>query len=251
MKYLLFIVLLVGIIITAGCIGGNQNSAVTPTPQIVYVTVLVTPTPTIAQAQDPIIGVWRNSDSSGYDDRIRFNADGTFVGSFYSTIMKETYVYSGTWSAQGGNSYLVNGVAGTRETSNYIYDPARNAIYDTEYPPILLTPYLGNIAAASVSASIPASSSQSSSSSPIHFSGNGDDVRTFTATGTGLRVFSMSYSGQHNFAIKLLDSDGEWIELLVNTIGTYSGKKTARLSTGKYILDIIASGPWTIDISSI
>ena len=44
MKYLLFIVLLVGIIITAGCIGGNQNSAVTPTPQIVYVTVLVTQT---------------------------------------------------------------------------------------------------------------------------------------------------------------------------------------------------------------
>ena len=46
MKYLLFIVLLVAVIITAGCVGGNQNSAVTPTPQIVYVTVLVTPIPT-------------------------------------------------------------------------------------------------------------------------------------------------------------------------------------------------------------
>jgi hypothetical protein len=47
MKYLLFIVLLVAVVITAGCFSGNQNTPVTPTPQIVYVTVLVTPTPTI------------------------------------------------------------------------------------------------------------------------------------------------------------------------------------------------------------
>jgi len=45
MKYPLFIVLLVAVVIAAGCVGGNQNSAVTPTPQIVYVTVLVTVTP--------------------------------------------------------------------------------------------------------------------------------------------------------------------------------------------------------------
>ena len=47
MKYLLFVVLLVAILITAGCVGGNKETVVTPTPQIVYVTVLVTPTPTI------------------------------------------------------------------------------------------------------------------------------------------------------------------------------------------------------------
>ncbi|MDO9549689.1 MAG: hypothetical protein Q7J03_01825 [Methanoregula sp.] len=45
MKYLLFIVLLVAVLATAGCTGENQTPAVTPTPQIVYVTVLVTPTP--------------------------------------------------------------------------------------------------------------------------------------------------------------------------------------------------------------
>ena len=44
MKYLLFIVLLVAVLVTAGCTGGNKTPAVTPTPQIVYVTVLVTPT---------------------------------------------------------------------------------------------------------------------------------------------------------------------------------------------------------------
>ena len=46
MRYLLFLVLLVAMLITAGCTGGNQKPAVTPTPQVIYVTVLVTPTPT-------------------------------------------------------------------------------------------------------------------------------------------------------------------------------------------------------------
>jgi hypothetical protein len=53
MKYYLFIVLLMAVLITAGCAGGNQNSAATPTPQIVYVTVLVTPSPTIITPTTP------------------------------------------------------------------------------------------------------------------------------------------------------------------------------------------------------
>ena len=44
MKYLLFIVLLVAILITAGCVGGNNETVVTQTPQIIYVTATVTPT---------------------------------------------------------------------------------------------------------------------------------------------------------------------------------------------------------------
>jgi hypothetical protein len=52
MKYLILILLLVAILINAGCVGGNNNAAVTPTPQIIYVTVTVTPTsiPTIKSA---------------------------------------------------------------------------------------------------------------------------------------------------------------------------------------------------------
>lgn len=48
MKYLLFVLLLIAVLLTAGCVGGSQNSIVTPTPQIVYVTAIATPT-TIAQ----------------------------------------------------------------------------------------------------------------------------------------------------------------------------------------------------------
>jgi tetratricopeptide (TPR) repeat protein len=54
MKYLLFIVVLVAVVITAGCVGGNKETVVTstPTPQIVYTTVLVTPTPTTSAGID-------------------------------------------------------------------------------------------------------------------------------------------------------------------------------------------------------
>ena len=47
MKYLFFIVLMIAVVITAGCVVQNNNPPVAPTPQIVYVTVLVTPTQTV------------------------------------------------------------------------------------------------------------------------------------------------------------------------------------------------------------
>lgn len=47
MKYLLIIVSLIAFLIIAGCVFQNNNPPVPPTPQIVYVTVFVTPTQTI------------------------------------------------------------------------------------------------------------------------------------------------------------------------------------------------------------
>ena len=57
MKYPLFIVLLVAILITAGCVSENKNTPVTPTPQVVYVTVtvLVTPTPLPVATETPLV----------------------------------------------------------------------------------------------------------------------------------------------------------------------------------------------------
>ncbi|MCK9592663.1 MAG: flagellin [Methanoregula sp.] len=55
MKYLLFIVLLVTVLITAGCMSGNQNTPVTPTSQIVNVNPpIATPTPQIMNVNLPI-----------------------------------------------------------------------------------------------------------------------------------------------------------------------------------------------------
>ena len=199
----------------------------------------------VVQAQDPIIGVWsRYSSSTGFDDKYQFNADGTYIEN-YLTVG----VFYGMWSAQGSNSYT------TRETSTgasetIVYNPAQNCIYSTTYPSLLYTPYQGNVMAASAPVSTPTYSPQSPSSSSAHFSGNGDDVISFTTSGTGLRIFTMRHTGDSNFIIKLKDGDGNYRALLVNEIGSYSGRTSESLTTGKYYLDVSADGAWTIDITN-
>ncbi len=90
----------------------------------------------------------------------------------------------------------------------------------------------------------------SSEQTPSTLSGSGDDVVSFAATGTSLRIFTMKYTGTSNFAVVLKDANGGYMKLLANEIGSYSGKKSEQLSTGKYYLDVTASGPWSIQISS-
>ena len=148
-------VLVIGMVLMSGCTNAGSTSSVpvaTPTPQIVYVTVLVTPTPTPTPrriaGQDPIIGVWRCSDSSGYDDRIRFNSDHTWVESFDWFGSGKTDVSTGTWRAQGGNSYVTVDTE-FKMDETIIYSPSRNAIYYKETPTFLLTPYQGDVKAAS------------------------------------------------------------------------------------------------------
>lgn len=89
-----------------------------------------------------------------------------------------------------------------------------------------------------------------SDKSPLVFSGSGDDVKSFTTTGAGLRIFSMQYTGPRNFIVWLKDGQGNDVDLLVNDIGSYTGKNAAEIKPGNYVLDISASGPWTIEIAS-
>lgn len=51
MRHLLFIVFLMAAIITAGCVGGDQKPAATPTPQVVYTTVPVSLAPVVTATQ--------------------------------------------------------------------------------------------------------------------------------------------------------------------------------------------------------
>ena len=71
-------------------------------------------------------------------------------------------------------------------------------------------------------------------------------VVPFTASGTGLWVFTLDYSGQSNFIVWLTDSVGSRVALLANKIGTSSVISTQKLNAGKYYLDVNAGGPWTI-----
>lgn len=247
--FFLCVALLLAIVIISGCINSSSTTAVasTHTPQVVYVTVLVTPTPTNALVKDPIIGVWRftaKTASSDYDYRVQFDANGKSI----ETLASDPNLYvPGIWNFAGDNTYIVTSVK-TGGKRLYTYNPQTNTIFENDYSAFIYFPYQGSVWFNSSSGS---SSTQSGSSSSTHLSGNGDDVVSFTADGIGLRIFNMKYLGQHNFAVKLKDEDGDYLSLLVNEIGSYSGKKSETLTTGKYFLDVTASGPWTIDISSV
>jgi len=149
--------LVIGMVLLSGCTNAGSTRSVpvaTPPPQMVYVTVLVTPTltptqtptPTRITGQDPIIGVWRYSDSSGYDHRYQFNADHTFVESWHNP--DKPNVYKGTWRALGQNSYET-----VDDEIHYLeiieYSPSRNVIYSEDIPNVVLSPYAGDVEAVS------------------------------------------------------------------------------------------------------
>lgn len=83
----------------------------------------------------------------------------------------------------------------------------------------------------------------------LKFQGSGDDIVNFTAVTSGLAQFSLSHRGSHNFAVKLLRSNGDYIDLLVNDIGDYDGKGTAKIEAGQYVLDITADGNWAVIVA--
>ena len=238
---LILLVALVGAILVAGCTNSSSGApAVTPTPQIVYVTVTVTavPTQTAVQTRDQLIGVWRYSDSTGIDDRIKINPDGTFGLSILRSDSSIT-VTSGTWVKRGDNSYdLTIGQA----TNRWILEPNQNLIYWNEYPNFEYSPFQGELMAASATPTF-------SQSKTVHFSGNGDDVQGFTVTGDGIAIFTMNYNGEHNFIVEVDDSGGNMLSLPANEIGSYSGRVSMPVSSGKYFLSVKASGPWTIDMN--
>jgi hypothetical protein len=86
---------------------------------------------------------------------------------------------------------------------------------------------------------------------PAQFRGYGNDIQSFNSTGTGRKFFTLTHDGKSNFAIVLKDERERYISLLVNEIGSYSGKKSANVTMGKYYLDVTADGAWTIDITSV
>lgn len=81
--------------------------------------------------------------------------------------------------------------------------------------------------------------------------GGGDDVQSFTAGSSGARVFTLSYSGNGKFTAWLKDSQGKKIDLLADAIGSYDGKKLLSLGPGNYFVDVTASGPWTISVTTL
>jgi len=72
----------------------------------------------------------------------------------------------------------------------------------------------------------------------ISLSGQGQEAsQKFTLT-EGLSIFTMKHLGSSNFAVWLMDGNGEKVEPLANTIGNFMGDKGVGIfASGDYILD--------------
>lgn len=91
---------------------------------------------------------------------------------------------------------------------------------------------------------------QSREDAKINISGSGDTATDGIELQAGWAIFDGTHSnGSSNFAVHLQDETGQDLELLVNTIGTYSGKTFAIIpSAGTYYLNVAADGSWNFDI---
>lgn len=80
------------------------------------------------------------------------------------------------------------------------------------------------------------------------FSGSGNVVTDSFTTEGGLVVFDFDRTGDSNFQVQAVSSEGDE-EFLVNHIGDYDGKVALYLPSNEWNLDITADGSWTVDVT--
>ncbi len=99
----------------------------------------------------------------------------------------------------------------------------------------------------------PTTTQQSSNSNqqPVSFSGTGEQTTQQFHWNGGAARFNLTYSGDGNFIVDVLDSSGNIASPgIANAIGSYTGSRVVNLPSGDYMLDISAAdGPWTITVS--
>ncbi len=234
-RSLVLIVLCIALVLLAGCMGAGTTP---PTPAAANaLSPFVTPSgsPATKLSFDPIVGIWRST-GSGHQFQIVFDVNGKTQETDSSI---PNVCYNGTWISAGDNTYLV-----TRDTGKntlWIHDVAANTIHKQEVASVVYSLYQGT----GMSAGSPTATAGSSAV----LSGTGNMIVPFTATESGLWIFTLTYSGPSNFIVWLKDDQGKRMVTLANEIGMYSGTKTQNLDTGKYYLNVTASGPWTIQAS--
>lgn len=94
---------------------------------------------------------------------------------------------------------------------------------------------------------------EAAKNAPKDYAGAGDDIVTITKHSTGAQVAVITHNGGSNFAVHTLDAALENTNLLVNTIGNYSGTVLfdARSRGETTALKITADGPWTVKLVSL
>lgn len=78
--------------------------------------------------------------------------------------------------------------------------------------------------------------------------GEGQQATNKFSLPEGLVVFEASHSGKQKFAVRLLNDQGDEIELIVDKMGEFSGSKAVKIPVpGDYLLNIDADGKWRIE----
>jgi hypothetical protein len=222
-------------VLAAGCTGTTTNSPAAATTLTPLTSSSGSSAAVSGLSYDPVVGVWR-SPGAIYKFEITFDVNGKTQENYASV---PNVFYNGTWISLGDNQYLV-----TRDTGEkyiWIHDMSGNTVYKKDAASIVYTLYQG---VGRASAGAPGGSTSVSGAALL--SGTGNSIVPFTATGSGLWVFTVNYTGDKNFIVWITDEKGKRVALLANEIGTYSGMKPQKLDAGKYYLDVTASGPWTI-----
>lgn len=84
-----------------------------------------------------------------------------------------------------------------------------------------------------------------------NFSGVGKKITDEFYLQKGIAKIQMDYIGQSNFIVRLMDKDGNLIELLANEIGSWDGATAIRIDrSGYYLMDVTADGRWTVVIQN-
>jgi len=257
----IFLVLLcLAAIFVAGCTSPGSmgtTNVTTPTPQIFYVTVIVTPTPAVTpEKTEPSL-----SEEVLMDEAFLDYLNGNQIFEAMTTLETAT---PGSYSIGTGYNAEPKKEAIRLTTLLYKSPPPgsekmktyrsamMNALAEMDGSTAGFTRYrdaMQTVILAKNAAEAQMKSEGSSIVDAIHLNGHGDDIRSFNTTETGLNIFTMHHDGDRNFAITLKDEDGKYISLLVNEIGDYSGKNSQQLKVGKYFLNIEADGDWTIAIT--
>lgn len=90
---------------------------------------------------------------------------------------------------------------------------------------------------------------KASSPSSFKLEGIGQQSTEYFTLEKGMVNFKLTHQGKSNFAAELYNKDGDYIDLLVNHIGDFSGSKVVPIKEKKeYIINVTADGLWTITI---
>ncbi len=98
------------------------------------------------------------------------------------------------------------------------------------------------------SATQPSTQPSAGPSGPVMLSGGESEASQPFSLSKGVATFTYQYTGTAQFKAVLLDSTGRQVEVLTDVTGSVSGSTAVGVTSGKYVVDVTASGAWEIDV---